>query len=122
MRNRLLKRFQKRTKVKKEQAARLEQVKHVGAESPRKPIIQPELETVHSFEVTLDITNANASSPNETKQEVEKKHVPEQKMESKEPIKFIVQQPKAVAERSSGTKIKTKETSNTVKSNDGFWN
>ena len=49
------------------------------------------------------------------------KHVPEQKKESKEPVKSIVQQSKAMAEQSSGTKIKSKETSNVVKSNDGFW-
>ena len=55
------------------------------------------------------------------KQKSKSEHVPEQKKESKEPVKSIVQQPKAKAEQSSGTKIKSKETSNAVKSNDGFW-
>ena len=39
----------------------------------------------------------------------------------KEPMKSIVQQSQAVDEQSPGTKIKPKETSNVVKSNDGFW-
>ena len=124
MKNSLLNRFQKRTKMKKEQVAGLEQTKQEGAESPIEPIIQPELETLHSFEATpstIKQKQSSVSSPNETKQEVEKKHVPEQKKESKEPVKSIVQQSKAKAEQSSGTKIKSKETSNVVKSNDGFW-
>ena len=117
VRNSLLNRFQKRMRVKKEQVDGLEQMKQEGAESPIEPIIQPELETLHSFEST-PIENNPASLPKETKKEHE--CAPEQKMESKEP-KSIVQQPKAVAEHSSGTKLKTKETSNVVKSNDGFW-
>ena len=119
VKNSLLNRFQKRTKMKKEQVAGLEQTKQEGAESPIEPIIQPELETLHSIEATPDKKPSTVSLPTETKQA--KKHVPEQKKESKEPIKSIVQQSKAKAEQSSGTKIKSKETSNVVKSNDGFW-
>ena len=121
MKNSLLSRFRKRTKMKKEQVAGIEQTKQEGPESPIEPIIQPELETLHPFELTPDISETKASLPNETKQEVEEKHIPKQKKESKEPIKTVVQQSQAVAERSSGTKIKEKETSNIVKSNDGFW-
>ena len=52
---------------------------------------------------------SNVSLPNETKQEAEMKHVPEQKKESKEPVKSIVQQSKAKDEQSSGTKIKQRK-------------
>ena len=120
VKNSLLNRFQKRTKMKKEQVAELEQTKQEGAESPIEPIIQPELETLHSFEATPDKKPSTVSLPTETIQEA-KKHVPEQKKESKEPVKSIVQQSIEKAEQSSGTKIKSKETSNVVKSNDGFW-
>ena len=120
MKNSLLNRFQKRTKMKKEQVAGLEQTKQEGAESPIEPIIQPELETLHSIEATPDKKQSTVSLPTETNSK-RKKHVPEQKKESKEPVKSIVQQSKVKAEQSSGTKIKSKETSNVVKSNDGFW-
>ena len=36
--------------MKKEQVAGLEQTKQEGAEPPIEPIVQPELETLHSFE------------------------------------------------------------------------
>ena len=49
MKNSLLNRFQKRKKLKKEQAAGLEQTKQKEAESPIEPIIQPELERLHSI-------------------------------------------------------------------------
>ena len=84
-------------------------------------LFSPNLKRYILLKQLLDKKQSTVSLPNETKQEVEKKHVPEQKKESKEPVKSIVQQSKAEAERSSGTKIKPKETSNVVKSNDGFW-
>ena len=106
--------------MKSEQVSGLEQMKQKGAESLIEPIIQPELETLHSFDVTPDKNHPSVSLPNGTNQEVLKKRVPEQKKELKA-VKSIVQQPKAKAEQPSVTKIKTKETSNVVKSNDGFW-
>ena len=80
MKNSLLNRFQKRTKMKKEQVAGLEQTKQEGAESPIEPIIQPELETLHSFEATpYDKKQSTCFSPNETKQEVERNMFPNRK-------------------------------------------
>ena len=123
VKNSLLNRLQKRTKMKKEQVAGLEQTKQEGAESPIEPIIQPELETLHSFEATPDNDKKQRqpsfSLPNEKTQEDGEKHITEQKKVSKEPVKSFAQE-SAVAEWSSGTKIKSKETSNAVKSNDGF--
>ena len=73
--------------MKKEQVAGLEQTKQEGAEPPIEPIVQPELETLHSIESTPDKKQSTASLPTETKQQAEMKHVPEQKKESKEPVK-----------------------------------
>ena len=111
MKNSLLNRFQKRTKMKKEQVDGLEQTKQEGAESPIEPIIQPELETLHSIEATPDEKQSTVSLRSETKQQYGMKHVPEQKKVSREPIKSSVQQSQKVAEQPSDTKIKTKETS-----------
>ena len=77
VKNSLFNRFRKRMKMKKEQVVRLEQVKQVGAESTIEPIIQPELETLHSIEATPYKKPSTVSLPTETKQE--KKHVLEQK-------------------------------------------
>ena len=49
------------------------------------------------------------------------KHVPEQKKESKEPVSPSFNIRKQRTEQSPVTKTKLKETSNVVKSNDGFW-
>ncbi|MFS0574984.1 type IV secretory system conjugative DNA transfer family protein [Sporosarcina sp. 179-K 3D1 HS] len=119
--NSLLSRFRKRMKAKKERAVGLEQVEQMRAESSSKPISQPELETLHSFKEFANKKQTSDSLPNETKQEAEMKHHSEQKKESMEPVKSIVQQSQTEAERSSGAKIKSKETSNVVRSNDGFW-
>ena len=106
MKNSLISRFQKRTKMKREQVAGLEQTKQEGADSPIDPIIQPELETLHSFEATPFKKPSTVSLLTETKQE--KKHVLEQKRVSREPMKSSVQQPEVKADRPSGTKIKSK--------------
>ena len=120
MKNSLLNRFQKRTKMKKEQVAGLEQTEQEGAESATETIIRPELETLHSFE-TQDEKQSTVSLRRETKQQYGMKHVPEQKKVSREPIKSSVQQSQKAAEQPSDTKLRTKETSKIVKSNDGFW-
>ena len=117
VKNSLLNRFQKRAKMKKEHVAGLEQMKQEGAESPIEPIIQPELETLYSIEATPD-KKPSTVSLTETKQA--KKHVPEQKKESKVPLKSNFQQSKGKAVHSPES-IKSKETGNVVKSNDGFW-
>jgi len=119
--NRLLKNLHSRMKMKKEQVAELGQTNQEGAESATETIIQPKLEALHSFEVTPDNKQSNASHSNETKQEAELKRVPEQKKESKEPRKSIVQDSKAKGAQSPVTKTIQKETGNVVKSNDGFW-
>jgi len=119
--NRLFKRLHSRMKMKKEQVSELGQTNQEGAESATKPIIQPELEALHSFEVTPDSIYSPDSLSYETKQEAELKRVPEQKKESKEPRKSIVQDSKEQDAKLPITKTKLKETSNVVKSNDGFW-
>jgi len=119
--NRLLKHFHSRMKMKKEHTAELGQTNQEGAESATETIIRPELEALHSFEITPDKTQPNVSLSNETKQDTEMKHIPKQKKESKEPMKSNVQQLKAKDVQNPVAKIKSKETSNVVKSNDGFW-
>ena len=119
VKNSLLNRFQKRMKMKKEQVAGLEQTKQEGAESPIEPIIQPELETLHSFEATPDKKPSTVSLPTETKQGNETCSRTEKGIEGADKVHRSTIESKA--EQSSGTKIKSKETSNVVKSNDGFW-
>ena len=68
MKNSLFNRFQKRTKMKKEQVAGLEQTKQEGAESPIEPIIQPELETLHSLESTTPDREQSTCFSSEMKQ------------------------------------------------------
>ena len=107
--------------MKKEQVAELGQTKQEGAESTTETIIQPELEALHSFEVTPDNKYSHVSFSDETKQEAEIKRIPERKTESQEPRKSFMQDSKAKDARSPVTKTKLQETGNVVKSNDGFW-
>lgn len=119
--NRLFKHFHSRMKIKKEQVAELGQKDQEGAESSTETIVQPELEALHSIKVTPDSIYSPDSLSNETKQEPELKRVPEQKKELKEPSKSSVPDSKAMDAQSPVTKTKLQDTSNVVKSNDGFW-
>ncbi|WP_262173243.1 type IV secretory system conjugative DNA transfer family protein [Saccharococcus sp. Marseille-Q5394] len=108
--------FQRRKKIKKGQASESELVKQVGAESEVERIIQPKLDTQHSYEVTPDKKLSRTPLPEEKRQDTKIENVDlTEEVSNKNSVQI------STVETIIPPKIKEKEASNVVRSNDGFW-